>query len=112
MYSLISQEGQWLYNKNISVLRTMETMYLSSKIVLLLLVGVCLIYYVSGDYKINHTNIDGFPENLKDSKSLDIFQTKHHHLDKRRQGMIPLTLLRTKLGIFMSDLYFLSKYRL
>ena len=92
-------------NKDISVLRTMVTMYLSSKIVLLLLVGVCHIYYVSGDYKINHTNIDGFPENLKDSKSLDIFQTKHHHLDKRRQGMIPLTLLRTKLGMSVYLLY-------
>ena len=95
MYSFISQEGQWLYNKNISVLRTMETMYLSSKIVLLLLVGVYHIYYVSGDYKINHTNIDGFPENLKDLKSLDIFQTKHHYLDQRRTGMISFTLLRS-----------------
>ena len=75
-----------------------EIMYLLCNIVLILLIGVCHLEYVSGDNKIDHTDIVGFPENLKDTKSLDVFQTQHNHLDKRSKGMNYLTSSHRKFG--------------
>ena len=60
-----------------------EIMYLSCNIVLVLLIGVYHLEYVSGDNEIDHTNVEGFPENHKDTKSLENFQTNHKDLDKR-----------------------------
>ena len=72
-------------------------MYLLCNIVLLLLIGIYHFNYISGDDKIDHTNIAGFPENLKDTKSLDVFQTHYNHLDKRSKGMNYLTSFHRKL---------------
>ena len=58
-------------------------MYLLCNIVLILLIGVCHLEYVSGDNKIDYTNVEGLLENHKDSKGLDNFQTNHNDLDKR-----------------------------
>ena len=58
-------------------------MYLLCNIVLILLIGVCHLEYVSGDNKIDYTNVEGFLENHKDTKSLENFQTNHNDLDKR-----------------------------
>ena len=58
-------------------------MYLSCNIVLILLIGVYHFEYISGDNKIDHTNVEWFPENHKDTKSLENFQTNHNDLDTR-----------------------------
>ena len=73
-------------------------MYLLCNIVLLLLIGIYHFDYVSGDAKIDHPNIAGFPENLKDTKIFDVFQTQHNHLDKRSKGMNHLTSSHRKFG--------------
>ena len=63
-------------------------MYLLCNIVLILFIGVCHLEYVPGDNKIDYTNVEGFPENHKDTKSLENFQTNHNDLDKRNlKGM-------------------------
>ena len=62
-------------------------MYFLCNIVLLLLIRIYRFDYVSGDDKIDHTNIAEFPDNLKDIKSSDVFQTRHNHLDKMSKGM-------------------------
>ena len=58
-------------------------MYLSCKIVLILVIGVYHLEYVSGDNEIDHTIVEGFPENHKDTNSLEDFQTNHNDLYKR-----------------------------
>ena len=60
-----------------------EIMYLLCNIFLILLIGVCHLEYVSGDNKIDYTNVEGFFENHKDTKSSENFQTNHNDLDKR-----------------------------
>ena len=75
-----------------------KIMYFLCNIVLLLLIGIYHLDYVSGDDKLDHTNIAAFPENLKDKKSSDIFQTQQNHLDKRSKGMNYLTPCHRKFG--------------
>ena len=75
-----------------------KIMYFLCNIVLLLLIGIYHFDYVSGDDKLDHTNIAGFPKNPKDTKSLDVFQTQHNHLDKRSKGMNYLTSSHRKFG--------------
>ena len=60
-----------------------EIMYLSCNFVLMLLIGVYHLEYASGDNEIDHTNVEGFLENHKDTKSLENFQTNHNDLDTR-----------------------------
>ena len=77
-------------------------MYLSCNIVLILLIGVYHLEYVSGDNEIDHTNVEGFPENHKDTKSLEDFQTNHNDLYKRNlrgksKGRNYMTSLNRKL---------------
>ena len=60
-----------------------EIMYLSCNVVLMLLIGVYHLEYVSGENEIDHTNVEGFPENHKDTKGLENGQTNHNDLDKR-----------------------------
>ena len=71
-------------------------MYFLCNIVLLLLIGIYHFDYVSADDKLDLTNIAGLPKNPKDTKSLDVFQTQHNHLDKRSKGMNYLTSFHRK----------------
>ena len=84
-----------------------EIMYLSCNFVLMLLIGVYHLEYASGDNEIDHTNVEGFLENHKDTKSLENFQTNHNDLDKRNlrgksKGRNYMTSLNRKFGVISS----------
>ena len=68
---------------DIYCLRTIENMYLSCNFVLMLLIGVYHLEYVFGENEIDHTNVEGYPANHKDTKSSENFQPNHNDLDKR-----------------------------